>query len=116
MVLLVEALDGAHCELAHLDEMGTMLPDAVVKALEQRDALAETLKSLPDEERERLKPTYLAALEKAWVEEAVAVPVREEVMRDLAGLSEVVRRRALVNRQLYGVLRGVPLRSDFGGC
>lgn len=121
--LLTIALGAAHVELDALTEYEVPLPDAVVKGLREREAMAETLKWLLDRSGVSVELAaaackhYREALGKAHCSaDGGPVPVDVGVLAELAGIEELLRRRRLTDRRLDDALRDLVLRSDHAGC
>lgn len=118
IVELAEALDAAVVELVMLSDTEVPIPDKIVEAVEQRDALAETLKRVvPENEREAAKTIYREALARATCTlDGPKVPVLPEVIERFAAAQEELRRRATLERELRRALHGAFYRSDLPGC
>jgi hypothetical protein len=116
VVALVEALDHAETELVQLGELEVPLPDRLLKQLEQRDAMAATLRRLKPEKRAGYVAVYREeAANVTRTDDGGKVPVSGEAMAEIAGALEFVRRRAVVCRPLDLALRDALLRSALAG-
>jgi hypothetical protein len=118
IVELAEALDAAVVELRMLSDTEVPIPDKIAEAVEQRDALAATLKRVvPENEREAAKVIYREALAKATCTlDGPKVPVLPEVIERFAAAQETLRRRATLDSELRAALRGAFYRSDLPDC
>ena len=117
VVVLVEALDAVQMELVALDETPVPLAERVLKQLEERDALAATLKRLttdaPDT-REHVEAVYREEAAKVCrTDDGGTIPVHPDVKAQLAETYELMRRRALVDSDLGAALDGALLRSAY---
>lgn len=123
VVLLVELLDEAQTELAQLAEMPMPLGDDVLKQLEAHDAMKATLRRLiegsadPQKVRADAEAIYRVEMARATrTDDGPKCPVREELLKELAELGELLRRRAIGDRQLGDALREVVRVGDLAGC
>lgn len=103
--LLAEALAVVWCELAQLEDTPIPLPEEMRKALQERDALAATLKTLPEATRKSLHATYRAQLARAHRDPELKVPILPEVFARLDASYEVLRRRAIAVPELREAVR-----------
>lgn len=97
---LVGALEAAHVELVQIGDTPIPLSDSLLKQLEERDALAATLASLPDHTRDALKPIYRDEMVKANRYDDARMPVLPEVTARLEEAFETLRRACLLDREL----------------
>lgn len=107
--LLVEALQAVGNELSSLQSIEEFpWPDHIVGGMEQREALAKTLKyatELMPQHREDLKLTYRQELANAYWEEKGGVPLNEEVLEHLDAIWLLLRRARISDRALDDAVR-----------
>lgn len=104
--LLAEALYVAWGELLALKDTPCPLPDEIVKKISERDALAATFETLPEELKAGLRYTYKAELKKAEYQGSdLSCPVDDEVIARLEADVEVLRRRSMVVPELREAAR-----------
>jgi hypothetical protein len=99
---LAGAFDVVGNDLAAMSEIGADLwPPKIVEGMEQCIALKATMKravELMPEHRDELKELYRRELVDAhWDESYVPPPVLPETLEHLAGVSELLRRRRLID-------------------
>lgn len=104
---LVRALDAAHAELIALSELEEVpMPEDILRELEQRDALVETMRRLPPALVPRAREVFTEAFAKAVrTDNGPAPRVDADVMREIDATFELVRQARLVDTSLDFALR-----------
>jgi hypothetical protein len=121
LVLLVERIDSAQCELKSIAETPLPVPDPLRTELEERDALRATLARLVEDDaalRDRAVAIYREEAAKTARGDVACerFPVDAGVLEELAEVEELLRRRRLTFPKLEIALRDANLRSHFAGC
>jgi hypothetical protein len=103
----LDALDAAHAELIALAEMEDVpMPDEILRELEQKDALVETMHRLPETLKPEARRVYAEALAKAVrTDDGPAPHVESEVLAGCDDVFERVRRARLLDSGLDQALR-----------
>lgn len=104
---VLDALDAAHAELIALAEMEEVpMPEEILRELEQKDALVETMRRLPEALKPEARRVYAEALAKAVrTENGPAPHVEPEVLTGCDDAFERVRRARLLDSGLDQALR-----------
>ena len=123
LVMVVERMDSAHCELIAIRDDPVPLSGKLLKQLEERDAAMATLTWLL--EREGVPETLREKAEQRYREELVRAnrtddalekyPVDEGILAELDEVDELLRRRRLTLPEVDAVLRGAFLRTQYTG-
>lgn len=110
IAVIADALASVEGDLDTLDEMPReMWPREIITSMEERMALAATMKravELMPERAEELRTLYKVELQRAHWETALRIPVLDDTQRELADAREYLRRQAILDPRLERALLG----------